>query len=121
MTYSDAKDEFEVRLYRWSKAALDNEIEQSFPSFGPWNHYRPTCRFIEQLEPNARLALTAALLEKSHKNAFNLLGEKIPAEGTKLLQALELFLMEATAPRRNACRAAAGTEKAEYPRGQELR
>ncbi len=86
MTYTEAKREFDIRLYRWAKPILCREIAEDFPSFrlcksGP----AQTCRFFRKLSEHEQMDFACGLLQRRHADAVKALNEPISTAGLALL------------------------------------
>jgi hypothetical protein len=95
MTYTEAQTEFNIRLYRWAKAALEEEMRKSFPSFQFCSEWPSrTCQFLNSLDQHSRVELGNAMLlarHKKHQNAPKALNETISEESVALMRLEEGF------------------------------
>jgi hypothetical protein len=97
MTYIEAQTEFYIRLHRWAKANLDEEIKNFFSSFkfcGEWPSR--TCLFLNSLDQHSKVVLGNAMLLVGHQqrpNADKVLIEAISNEAVALMQREEGFRM----------------------------
>lgn len=90
MNYIEAQAEFNLRLYRWAKINLEEEMRESFPSFQFCGKVPSrTCQFLSSLDQHSRAALGSALLLATHKDAAKVLNEVISDEATALMRQLE--------------------------------
>jgi hypothetical protein len=86
MTYSKAKEQFEIRYYLWGASEFQQEIDGAFPHFrlfktgSVWKLHQ----FMEQLEKRDRHILAAALLKRFHPDAARTLGETETTEEASL-------------------------------------
>lgn len=92
MKYTEAKQEFQIRLYRWAKPILLQEVAEDFPSFnlckeGP----AETCRFFRKLTEHEQMDLAVGLLQSRHVDAVKALNEPILAAGSAMLDRLQDF------------------------------
>lgn len=86
MTYTEAKREFDIRLYRWARPILLREIAGDFPSFklcktGP----AQPCRFFRKLTAHEKVDFADGLLQRRHAEAVKALNEPISTAGLALL------------------------------------
>lgn len=92
MTYNEAQTEFNIRLYRWAKSALEKEISEGFPRFQlnkDWSKLR--CHFIQTLDRQSQATFCQGILQKHHQDAATALGEAISAEAEALMRSEETF------------------------------
>jgi hypothetical protein len=92
MTYTEAHTEFCLRLYRWAKGALGQEISEGFPRFQlnkNWSKLR--CQFLQTLDHQSRVAFSQGILQARHQHAAKALGETILAEAEMLMRLEEAF------------------------------
>lgn len=95
MTYAEAYTEFSIRLYRWSKGALEKEILDGFSSFELNNDgSKQTCRFFQTLDSQAKTFFAQGLLQSRHETAVKALGEAKSTEAEVLLRREEAFRSE---------------------------
>jgi len=77
ITFSKAKEEFQVRCYLWAKSEWEREINESFPDLhsfkaGPaWE----TLQYMRQLSRREQLLVAGGLLKRFHPEAVKTLGE----------------------------------------------
>lgn len=86
MDVYQARQEFNIRYYRWACADFEREIEESFPSFRSFKDGSPrkTCQFMQRLNKEQQLALAYALLHRFHPLAVQALGVSCSPEGLTL-------------------------------------
>jgi hypothetical protein len=86
MTRSQAKEEFQVRLYYWARSEWERQINESFPdlrSFKAGTAWE-TVMFMGQLGRREQLLLAGALLKRFHPEAVKTLGETCSSEEESL-------------------------------------
>jgi len=77
MTFSKAKQEFQVRYYLWATSEWENEINEAFPNFRSfkagtaWETYQ----FMQQLSKHEQMLTAGGLLKRFHPDAVKALGE----------------------------------------------
>jgi hypothetical protein len=77
MTFSKAKQEFEIRYYLWATSEFEREIDESFPSFRlfkageVWRIHQ----LIQRFERDEQLAYAHSRLKRFHPHAVTALGE----------------------------------------------
>lgn len=95
MKFSDAKKEFNIRLYRWAIVAQEKEISESFPSFQLCNGWPlKTCNFFRGLDRRSQLVLGKGLLQARHKEAVLILGETISTGAEPLMRQEEHYRLK---------------------------
>jgi len=81
MTFSKAKQEFQIRYYLWATSEFEKEIDESFPNLrlfksgSAWETYQ----FMQQLDKNEQLTLMRGLLKRNN-DAVQALGENCSIE-----------------------------------------
>jgi hypothetical protein len=82
MTFSKAKEEFQVRYYLWARSEWERQIDGSFPDLhcfkaGPaWE----TLQYMQQLSRHEQLLVAGGLLKRFHPDAVKTLGETCSPE-----------------------------------------
>lgn len=119
MTYSEAKAEFDLRLYHWAKAKLSHEVESGFTSFCPelW----PACRFFQSLTSEEKQALKMAVLQQKHPISAKSPREDFPSQGARLLNRMDEFCSQEKRLRDFAYYRGIETERERFPRAKDLR
>jgi hypothetical protein len=87
MTFSKAKNEFDIRYYLWAKSEFEREIEQSFPDLRLSNIVGvPSLYHLMRLFTRSdQLNLAHGLLKRFHPQAVEALNEECSREEMSLL------------------------------------
>jgi hypothetical protein len=93
MTFSEAKQEFEIRYYLWAKSEFEEEIEKSFPNFRSFRTgvFLETHQFMQTLNRNEQRTLAHGLLKRFHPEAVRALGERCTREEELLIHKRDNF------------------------------
>jgi hypothetical protein len=78
MNFSEAKQEFDLRYYRWSLDQFEREIECSFSMLRRFKFGSPksTCDFMTKLCREDQSTLARSLVKRMHPRAVRILGEE---------------------------------------------
>lgn len=93
MNFSKAKQEFEIRYYRWATVEFEREIDEGFPNFrlfktgAVWELYY----LMQQLPKPDRLTAAHGLLKRFHPDAVKALGETCSTEEKALRDKRDSF------------------------------
>ncbi|MGD0058838.1 MAG: hypothetical protein ABSD58_05410 [Verrucomicrobiia bacterium] len=93
MTFSQAKQEFQIRYYLWATSEFEREIDESFPSFRSFKAgaVPDLLQFMQQLNKNDQLTLAHGLLKRFHPDAVRALGESCSDEEESLRAKRDAF------------------------------
>jgi hypothetical protein len=82
MTFSKAKNEFDIRYYLWALSEFHREIDQSFENLRLFKvgAGRDILEIMDRLDRPRQRTLAHALLKRFHPNAVAALGQKASAE-----------------------------------------
>lgn len=125
MKFTEAKQQFDIRYYRWASTEFKREIEQSFPSFRSFKDgtVRQTRQFMEQLDRHQQLALAYYRLATAHPaDAIKAVGDNLPPDGASLNERLTEFSINDISGLRTQLldRSLAG-ENVKFPKKRKLR
>jgi hypothetical protein len=96
MTLSQARKEFQIRLYLWSASEFEKEINASFPNLRVfesglgWKLYH----FMQRLKPGEQVMLAHAILNIGYSSEMEDLGIAITAEERGLVESYREFALQ---------------------------